>query len=549
MENTAINLLTPFVSETPAAATGRTSGSSDKGSTSFLDILSRIGRQNVSSTGSGTEDATAGVSSAVLDSDVRELFGMIEAIAAGATVQGDDACGLTGEAEEGSTDASALQGQTPEKDVKNLLLGLLALFTAKKQAAADSTTEATKTTTDAIQLISTALKDLALKGESGEEAEGVSGSASSSESETVETPATDDQTTLEMLALILFNSLQAIQQNQEQSAPQAADQGQFQAVITPDVLASGDEGNITRKLAGGGIQTAGDTEQQEKNTPQTDAVQNKRLEGLSNQASNVAEEDQGTLDVAATGAKIELAPAQKESQAAGSRLTMTVTGTQGMFGQGNQPVQASFEVVDATGTQGNAQEDAGQTVTVASVVEDFSSLFEKKGEGSLHDEAGRKDDGGNNGLPFMTGGDASRVAGQEAKEKASVQAGGTGAVEKFQQVLDQFNMKASNHDLTVRLDIGNKESLLLGFKDMGQNIAVEVKASHQAVTDLLQSQKDAIVKHLESKDVHATIQIDPDASATTDRRDRREPRDMRQRFFAGPAQEDGGFGEYLEVFA
>jgi hypothetical protein len=115
--------------------------------------------------------------------------------------------------------------------------------------------------------------------------------------------------------------------------------------------------------------------------------------------------------------------------------------------------------------------------------------------------------------------------------------------------MEQFNARASSHDLTVRLELGNKESLLLGFKDMGQGITVEVKASHQAITDLLQTQKDVIIKHLESKDVHATFQIDPDASATPDRRDRREPKDLHRNPFSNPSAEGEEFGEYLEVFA
>ena len=66
--------------------------------------------------------------------------------------------------------------------------------------------------------------------------------------------------------------------------------------------------------------------------------------------------------------------------------------------------------------------------------------------------------------------------------------------------------------------------------------------------NLLQSQKDSIIKSLEGKDVHANIFIDPNASETL--RDKRERGETgKQRTFQSTPQVDEGFGEFLDVFA
>ena len=68
--------------------------------------------------------------------------------------------------------------------------------------------------------------------------------------------------------------------------------------------------------------------------------------------------------------------------------------------------------------------------------------------------------------------------------------------------------------MTVRLTVGNDESLVLGLKDLGQTVTVEVRGSNQGMINLLQSQRDVIISHLEGKDISANIVIDPNASGT-----------------------------------
>ncbi len=139
-------------------------------------------------------------------------------------------------------------------------------------------------------------------------------------------------------------------------------------------------------------------------------------------------------------------------------------------------------------------------------------------------------------------------AARGVEQKSPVQqASPVHAVEKFEKTFEQFSARTGLNEMRVRLNIGNDESVVLGLKDLGQTISVEVKASHQAIIGLLESQKDVITKHLEAKDVHTNIFIDPDSSAKQDQKDRREGK---QQLRTSRSRNDAeGFAEVLEVLS
>jgi hypothetical protein len=120
------------------------------------------------------------------------------------------------------------------------------------------------------------------------------------------------------------------------------------------------------------------------------------------------------------------------------------------------------------------------------------------------------------------------------------------AVERFEKIVEQVSGKSSSQNLTVKLDIGNDENVVLGLRDLGRTVTVEVRASHQGLISLLQSQKDAIIRHLEGKDVRTNIFIDPNASGTPERRDGRE---SKRRVLKAIRHDDTVFGTFLETFA
>jgi hypothetical protein len=140
---------------------------------------------------------------------------------------------------------------------------------------------------------------------------------------------------------------------------------------------------------------------------------------------------------------------------------------------------------------------------------------------------------------------AANTSGQDQKTAAATTA--SGSIERFDRVVEQLAGRTGSHDLTVRLTLDNQSSLVLGLKDLGQTVTVDVRSSDQAMIGLLQSQKDAIVQHLDGQDIRAQIVIDPNASGTPEQKEKQQ--DARQKSFTSRKQADSAFGAFLETFA
>jgi hypothetical protein len=169
---------------------------------------------------------------------------------------------------------------------------------------------------------------------------------------------------------------------------------------------------------------------------------------------------------------------------------------------------------------------------------------------SSHNDGGERRESGPENHAFLR---ADQVlseghAGQQKGTAPVHQAAGSAIerFERFERIAEQIAGKSGSRDLTVRLDIGNEETVVVGLKDLGQSVAVEVRASHQGLINLLQSQKESIVRHLEGKDVRTSFLIDPNASRTPDRRDRRE---TKRHVFTTARRSDKVFGTFLDTFA
>jgi hypothetical protein len=194
--------------------------------------------------------------------------------------------------------------------------------------------------------------------------------------------------------------------------------------------------------------------------------------------------------------------------------------------------------------QGDKKSESGLTA----IIHDFSPLLKDQDkEGSRSDTGEKGQSSGRENLGLLAGSDPNAASPGQSEQtgKLSDVHTASAAAERFQQVLDQFSARTGSHDLRVKLDIGNEGSLVLGMKDLGQTVTVEVRASHDAITSLLQSQKDTIIRNLEGKDVHANVVIDPNSSNTYEGKDRRDTE--HQRTFPFAQKEDEGFGEVLEM--
>jgi hypothetical protein len=217
-------------------------------------------------------------------------------------------------------------------------------------------------------------------------------------------------------------------------------------------------------------------------------------------------------------------------------------------GQTNLAGEQTGSVQDgaATGTvgAGGASQDG-----VATIVKEMAPLLAESRDGNTsHDKAaGIEIPGGKEGYPVTLDEHVSMNNGLTQEQQVSGQPGSSGAIAKFDQIMEQVGSGASPHDLTVRLSVGNDESLVLGLKDLGQTVTVDVRASNQGMINLLQSQRDVIIRHLEGKDISANIVIDPHASGTPGKRDRRE---TKQGTLAARGKKGAtGFNGLLEIFA
>ena len=116
--------------------------------------------------------------------------------------------------------------------------------------------------------------------------------------------------------------------------------------------------------------------------------------------------------------------------------------------------------------------------------------------------------------------------------------------EKIERIVEQFSAKGRTMDMILRLKIDDRETLLVGFKNEGQKVMVDVKASNEGVVNILQTHKDAISRNLEEKHVYTNIYVDPDANGSFERRESR--RDGRRR---EQDSSDMNFIEFLEASA
>jgi len=215
-------------------------------------------------------------------------------------------------------------------------------------------------------------------------------------------------------------------------------------------------------------------------------------------------------------------------------------------------VQVTSGAIDGDTVSGKESSSEKVDSTLTTIVKDLTPLLKRDGEGPSQNNGNEKErSSGQDSYPFAAKVDGAGTSGvaQEETGKTSGQntTMTTTSVERFEKIIEQFGSGNAQHDLTVKLDMGKEGSVILGLKDLGPSVTVEVKATDQGIVSLLQSQKDSIIKNLEGKDVHANIYIDPNASGTPDKRDRRET--GRQRTFQPAPQAEAGFGEFLDVFA
>ncbi len=569
MQQTILNLLATCMTDLKATTADLKPTATLVGDSPFGALLSRA--MDEGSLQGAASGATQVKSSASLDLPAL-LLALLggDVAASGQTAQTtagkaiDEGLKTSAQPAAGSTQDEGTAAGTNLKagqQLQNLIMGLLALVMAKEAGAGGQTAAATgsdsgeeKATAEQGNGITTNVKDGDDNGPSHRSKASSNSGASSS------APQTDNQHLLDTLALLLFTGLETIR---GEPGKESGTSGETQSLLAKD-------GGTERGAAAAQPATGGQAaENADMLGRETVASPGDELKGFTARFLDAGTDAAASTGTATVRAELSLTPAGKAGGDENS-LTLQISTYWGSAPpppakpDGASPLTSANVAAGASGqtslagqTAGSVQDGAAAGVKgagstsqngVVTIVKELTPLlFEGRDENTSHNQAaGKESSGAKESYPLTLDEHVSMNDESTQAQQVSGQPGSTLAIERFDRVMEQVGSGTGQHDMTVRLTVGNDESLVLGLKDLGQTVTVEVRGSNQGMINLLQSQRDVIISHLEGKDISANIVIDPNASGTPEKRDRRE---TRQRTSAARAKAGGGFDGLLEIFA
>ena len=445
------------------------------------------------------------------------------------------------------------------QQLQDLIMGLLALVMTNETGAGSQTAAATGSDSGEEKAAAAQDNGITTGVKSGDD-DGPShrGKASSNSGASNSASETDNRHLLDTLALLLFTGLETIR---GEPGKESGTSGETQSLLPKD---GGAEKGVAAAQPAAGGQTVESAHTEGRETVASPGDEPKGFAARFLDAVTEAVTSTGTAAVtstvtsAVTSSGTE-APTSTGTAAVRAELTLMPAGGTGA-GENGLTLQISVGNARAfgqtslggetarggtTGVKGALGPSSDGAVTV--VKELAPLLFEGRDGSASHDPAaGKESPGAKEVYPIVLNEHISINDEPTQEQQVSGQQASAGTIERFDRVMEQVGGGTGLHDMTVRLTIGSDESLVLGLKDLGQTVTVEVKGSNQGMINLLQSQRDVIISHLEGKDISANIIIDPNASGTSEKRERRE---MRQRTSAARAKVGGGFDGLLEIFA
>jgi hypothetical protein len=115
--------------------------------------------------------------------------------------------------------------------------------------------------------------------------------------------------------------------------------------------------------------------------------------------------------------------------------------------------------------------------------------------------------------------------------------------DRIEKIVEQYANKNVSMDMVVKLKIDEKETLLVGLKEQGQRVTVEVKTTNETMGNFLLSQKEEIAKQLEGKNVYANIYVD----VQNENSQKKEQREQKRANRGKKAKDD--FDAFIEAVA
>ncbi len=404
-----------------------------------------------------------------------------------------------------------------DQELQDLVAGLLALAMLKDAGANTRTSAESSVSGNSLDASLAGAEDSAVSASS-------QGKTSSSNDSSTGLSQMNNQDLLSSLAVLLFSGLETATGVQGTAATE--DGGQSVAARLADSSAE-------RQINAESVRQSNLRQEQT-----TGALSPAEVQSLAARLFNAGKEVSAGSEKAAR-AQAALTPAAQPA-AGDQTLTVTVIGGNG--------AHAYREGMGPTTEDGGANTTRdGQANAASAVVADLTPLLKSqdtdKGASGV---AGKEKFSSRQTWPVGVDANATVADRTSQPQEGSSMNNSAAAIERFDKALEQVGNRMGANDLTVRLTVGSEGSLVLGLKDLGSSVTVEVKASNQGMIDLLQSQRDAIIGRLESKDIYADLVIDPNASGTPERRERR---GTEERTSGSRKQTNDSFRTFLEAIA
>ncbi len=184
----------------------------------------------------------------------------------------------------------------------------------------------------------------------------------------------------------------------------------------------------------------------------------------------------------------------------------------------------------AYGIEGSQDSPEVSEKSVASVPEEVMNMNDSlPGKKAVFEESdGRADTYENmDEYELMSRIDAVKAHIRHGKETPSVSDKGSlvsTMTQKIEEIVGKYASRPQIADMTIRLRINERESLLIGLKEQGERVVIDVKSSSESLMNLLQSNKDIIARELENKQIFATINVDPEGEGQEQRKQQRDRR-------------------------
>jgi len=113
------------------------------------------------------------------------------------------------------------------------------------------------------------------------------------------------------------------------------------------------------------------------------------------------------------------------------------------------------------------------------------------------------------------------VRGSQGDRSARGTSFSSAMIDRISKIAEQYAAKGTSMDMIVRLKINDSDTMLVGLRNEGQRVMVDVKTTNGELINMLQTNKYDIMRNLEGKNVYTNIFVDPDGGSNYEQRDER----------------------------